>query len=365
VKTLFVAAGGGGDAVAAVLVRRMLAPHEDGPALVSSCAWERLRIDPVPGPRPRSAFRDLEPIGGVPLEITPKSQTIPPGRSLLPRVAADGSMRVFLHDFEGGAVGLADQLTHLVVPLEVDKLVVIDVGGDIVARGDEPALMSPLADSLTLAACLRLAMPVTVVVLGPGVDGELPAPSVRELLRAVGATRAGRVRADDVDNVSSLLAWHPTEATTITAAAALGAQGAVDMRRGGPPVPMDAASAEVWIIEHPAPHAFPIARALMSTASLSHAEEVVRRVAISELDYERERANQRYPAEPITLAAFAEASRALGATHATTRRILEATHADPSDWPNARVNGLGLWALDGLTAQMPTNLPAPPAGESS
>lgn len=350
-RTLFVAAGGGGDAVAVLLVRRLLAPDEDGPALVSSCAWERLRIDPVPGPRPRSDFRDLALVDGVAAEVTGRSDTIPPGRSLLPRLASEANARVFLHDFEGGAVGLAQQLQHLVAALEVDRLVVVDVGGDIVGRGHESALLSPLADSLTLAACFHLSIPTTVAVVGPGVDGELSATYVHETLQLVGASRTGSVSIRDVDQIRSLLRWHPTEATTIAAAAALGVRGAVDMRRGLTPVPMDASSAAVWSVDRPKPDAFPIAQALMPTISLAGAEDVVRRVAVNELNYERQRSDRRNSAPPTALATFAEASRAAGATHATTRRIVEATRSDPSDWPPVRVEGLGLWSLDRLAAQ--------------
>lgn len=354
-RTLFVAAGGGGDAVAALLVRRMLAPDGDGTTLVSSCAWERLRTDPVPGPRPRTDFRDLGVIAGARAEVTAGSDTIPRGRSLLPRLASEAATRVFLHDFEGGALGLAHQLDQLVTALDVDRLMLVDVGGDIVARGHEPSLLSPLADSLTLAACFHLEVPTAVTVVGPGVDGELDATYVQQLLRIAGATRVGRIAPEDVDSVRSVLSWHPTEATTISAAAALGTRGVVDMRRGRTPVTMDASSADVWTAECPEPEAFPVARALMATTSLASAEDVVRRVAVNEMDYERKRAADRRSADqPTTLAAFADASRAVGATHATTRRILEATHTDPSRWPAARVDVLGLWALDHLASHSGT-----------
>jgi len=192
---------------------------------------------------------------------------------------------------------------------------------------------------------------MTVSVVGPGVDGELLAANVHELLRLVGGTLAGNIATEDVDAIRSLLSWHPTEATTIAAAAALGARGAVDMRRGIAPVTMDASSAEVWTVLHPEPQAFPIARALLPTTSLAAAEDVVRRVAVNELDYERRQTDRRHAAQPTTLAAFVDASREAGATHATTRRILEGAHADLSDLaPAARVDSLGLWALDRLTA---------------
>lgn len=107
------AAGGGGDAVGALLARRALGDTDERPPLVTTCAWERLRIDPVPGPRARTDFTGLGLVGGEPCEVLPTSDTIPPGRSVLPRLAETSGARIFVHDFERGAVGLADQLRRL------------------------------------------------------------------------------------------------------------------------------------------------------------------------------------------------------------------------------------------------------------
>ena len=63
---------------------------------------------------------------------------------------------------------MARQLRDLVDALSADTLTVVDVGGDVVARGDEPNLLSPLADSLTLGAALSTEIPTRLAVLGPG-----------------------------------------------------------------------------------------------------------------------------------------------------------------------------------------------------
>ena len=50
----------------------------------------------------------------------------------------------------------------------------------------------------------------------------------------------------------------------------------------------------------------------------------------------------------VTAADIANASLARGASHITTRRLLEATSGDVPSYETARFDGLGLWALDAL-----------------
>lgn len=347
-----VAAGGGGDAIGAMLIRRLLGQDPREPALVSTCAWERLRIDPVPGPRARSDFVRLRSIAEARAEIVSTSDTLPAGRSVLPRLAGDINARLFVHDFTSGAIGLAEQLRSLAQALNLTSLTVVDVGGDIVARGNEPRLLSPLADSLTLAASIQTGLPVRLAILGPGVDGELTAGEVTEILTSLHAQQVGAVAPEDVGALSDALSWHPTEATTLVAAAAMGHRGSVDMRRGLDPVPLTDDSADVWVLDAPRIEDFPLAAALMQTRSLPGAEQIMRRIAVDELDYERKRAAQqgaRSPAEPPSHMAKASLDR--GASFITTRRLLEATHADLPHFEDARVSGLGLWSLAAIVAE--------------
>ena len=351
-RTLLVAAGGGGDAVGAMLVRRLLGEDPEEPALVTTCAWERLRIDPVPGPRARSDFVCLRSVAGTRAEIAPTSDTLPAGRSVLPRLAGDIEARLFLHDFTGGAVGLADQLRSLAEALDAESLTVVDVGGDVVARGNEPRLLSPLADSLTLAASIQTGLPVRLAILGPGVDGELTAGEVTEILTTLHADRVGAVASEDVEALRDVLAWHPTEATTVAAAAAMGHRGSVDMRRGLDPVPVTDDSASVWVLDPPRLEDFPLAAALTQTRSLLSAETIMRNIAVDELDYERTRAAPRYTRLPAKSPSdMAKASLDRGASLITTRRLMEATHADLPHFEDARVDGLGLWSLAAIVAR--------------
>lgn len=350
-RTLYVAAGGGGDAVGALLARRALGDTDERPALISTCAWERLRIDPVPGPRSRADFTGLALVNGEPAEVTPSADTVPPGRSVLPRLADTSGARIFLHDFDGGAVGLRGQLQRLSASLDVDNLVVLDVGGDVLARGPELGLRSPLADSLTLAAALGMGIPTSVVVLGPGADAELPEDEVLELLEGTGAKAVGHVIPDDVRSLEQVLSWHPTEASALVAAGAEGMRGSVAMRRGRDPVPVTDHTPQVWAVPRPDLASFPLAQLLQGTTSLSEAEESMRAASVNEIDFERKVAMEA-PSQRVRMAVPDVISdmRAVGATHITSRRLSEAlsrrVRAEETDGQSHSAGGL--WSIDQL-----------------
>lgn len=354
-RTLYVAAGGGGDAVGALLARRALGDTDKRPPLVTTCAWERLRIDPVPGPRARTDFTGLGFVDGEACEVLPSSNSVPSGRSVLPRLAETSGARIFLHDFEGGAEGLAGQLQRLSAALDVGNLVVVDVGGDIVARGREPGLLSPLADSLTLAAAMRTAIPTSVAVLGPGADAELPQDDVLELLEHVGANVVGSVTSADVRDLEPVLCWHPTEATAVVAAGAGGLRGSVALRRARTPVPVTHHTAEVRVTRGPSPESFPLTQALLGTASLSAAESLMRASAVNEIDFERDVAQGRGPSNGQgSLTDLIAQLRAAGATHITDRQLAEAVGLGRlvAAAGDSHPRWGGLWSLEEL-AQLP------------
>lgn len=355
--TLFVAAGGGGDAVGILLARQVLDPGSEGQALVSTCAWERLRVDPMPGPRPIEGFTGLGVVNGLAVEVLPSSDTEPPGRSVLPRLTEHPDARIFLHDFEAGARGLASQLRGLAEALSADRMLVVDVGGDVVATGQEPNLLSPLADSLTLAGAIESGIPTSLGVIGPGTDAELAESEVIHRLADLGAKVAGRVLPGDAERSAAVLAWHPTEASALVAASALGARGAVEMRRGRRPTPLTEHSCDVWMIEAPRLPDFPLADAVAGTHDLGEAVNAIERHAVNEIAYERAKAaSSSSPAEMSrTARQVATAAINNGATHVTSRRLMEQMGVDHSDeqqlmrqltTPASRV--AGLWHLEAL-----------------
>ena len=277
---------------------------------------------------------------------------------MLPRLAAEVDDRIFLHDFKEGARGLAEQLRRLARDVDADRLVVVDVGGDIVATGKESGLLSPLADSLTLAAALSTGLPTSLAVLGPGTDAELSQPDVIQRLDELGAQPVGTVDKSDVKRVSHVLTWHPTEASALVAASALGARGAVEMRRGKHPTPLTETSATIWLVA-PNLQDFPLADAIAQTTRLDEARRLLAALAVDEIAYEEEKAARMSTPAPNTqkhISTIAREARLKGATHITTRRLLEQLNLDaPKHDPALRLlaqsrSPSGLWDLRTLSS---------------
>ncbi|MBQ0868115.1 DUF1152 domain-containing protein [Streptomyces sp. RK75] len=334
---LIVAAGGGGDAVAAAMVDTALNPDGE-PAVVLTYAWDRLLIDPVPGPRGPANFTGLRAITPSVHAVPGDAQPVAPAGSTLPRLAAELPHTFALIDPHAGVQGMTQQLQELTEHLSLSSIDLLDVGGDILAKGDEPTLRSPLGDALTLAACCQLSVPVRLLIAGPGLDGELPAEQLRERL----GPKLLSLTTEHTEPVSNVLEWHPSEATAMLAATARGTRGLCEVRDAGLSVPLTD--------EGPALHQADLddalsrnelARAVLSSTALEEAEQHSREICgYSEIDYERnkavwldDRTTQPIEGTDALLAQLdqfeAEAS-ARGATHTTFRRITEALGYDGS-----------------------------------
>ncbi|HEX8803597.1 MAG TPA: DUF1152 domain-containing protein, partial [Acidimicrobiales bacterium] len=238
---VYVAAGGGGDALAAAIVHRAL--DADAPAVIATYAWDRLIVDPLPGPRTPADFDGLGPIGRRNVAVTPESAARPPAGSTLPGLAADLDAQLTLLDPARGAIGMREQLAELVTIYGSPTATVVDVGGDAVASGVEPGLRSPLADGLVLAACSGLAVPTELLVAGPGLDGEL---SESDVLATTGTTPILRLTAEHVEPFRHALDRHPSEATALLAGAARGLRGRVEVRDSGLVVDLTDRSPDVY-----------------------------------------------------------------------------------------------------------------------
>ncbi|QCX78654.1 hypothetical protein C9F11_25210 [Streptomyces sp. YIM 121038] len=330
---------------------------DDEPALVLTYSWDRLIIDPVPGPRAPSDFTGLRQLAPH-VRAVPGAATLkPPYGATLPRLAAELPHTFALIDPYAGAEGIARQLDELTIHFTPQTIDLLDVGGDILAHGDEPTLRSPLADALTLAACARAraAARIRLLVAGPGLDGELPADVLRPRLGPLIST----FTPEHTQAITSVLTWHPSEATALLAATALGARGLCEVRDAGLPVPLTAEGPAIHQVDLAA--AFSgnrLARAIADTTTLDGAEERCRAVCgSSEIDYERTKARRLSRQQPgravphdllARIKAFEQAALTRRATHTTVRRLAEALG----------LTGAALQHLAQLNAPRASHLPA-------
>ncbi|AFZ70710.1 hypothetical protein Calag_0987 [Caldisphaera lagunensis DSM 15908] len=175
-KNVFVfGAGGGGDIVGAYYISNKVKRFGGNP-LVGSVVWERFSVDPYPGPIPLEMMVNVDPIGFSSALVNSDSYALRYGMEIEPQITKFvkliGEKAVFI-DLTKGTEGVIRALYDISQNFDIDLIIGVDVGGDILALGCEENLWSPLADSISLSALYNINMDSLLAVYGPGGDGEL------------------------------------------------------------------------------------------------------------------------------------------------------------------------------------------------
>lgn len=213
--------------------------------------------------------------------------------------------------------------------------------------GDEKGLLSPTADALALASVIDLRIPARVLITGAGLDGELPAAYVLDRISQLGGNLVSTLAPIDVTPYSGVIDWHPSEATALVIAAALGHRGTVEIRDAGRLVILDPNSPHVYEVSAEALYAESVhGRAIAGSATLEAVEQSIREVCgRSEIDYERRKAAflveqaDNYANEFDVAAAlrdYAPQARTRGIDYLTVRRIAELSGAPAKALPVIR-----------------------------
>ncbi|MBF6178093.1 DUF1152 domain-containing protein [Nocardia otitidiscaviarum] len=328
---LAIAAGGGGDAITAAMLATAM--PELRVSAIMSYSWDRFMMDPAPGPRTRAEFQGLVEHCGV--ATISETSTLRKGTSTLPRLAGSMAHPLLLLEAENGAAGMAATIGKAAQMFSADELIVVDVGGDIIAEGHESGLLSPLADSLALAAAMMTGLPTRVLVAGPGVDGELSPSEVHARFADLGAYQVASLTPADAAPFADLWSWHPSEATSLLAMAADGWRGAVETQRRAV-IDLTDDTTGIYEVDGQALTKSSLARLLTSTNSLDQAEQMLRnrRGGRSELDIERRKAAGEHsevrvptPQSLNVIDAYGRHARDRGVDALTLRRVAELVHA--------------------------------------
>jgi hypothetical protein len=269
--------------------------------VLGGLAWERRPIDPQPGPRQVEEIEHGEELAPGVLLAGP--QTRVRGREV--RFAESG-MSEFLGEptvlitLDRGPAGIASALSGVAARLECDALVFIDVGGDVLADGEEPGLRSPLSDAIMLAAAARLehdGHSVLGGVFGIGCDGELSPAEVLarlgELAAAGGLCGARGLTEYTAQRLEGAIRLVPTEASAQAVAAFRSASGMAAIRGGARQIERTVAAAVTFYFDVRV--AFErrgrLAQAVDGARSLEEANEAMAALGVrTELDLEREAA---------------------------------------------------------------------------
>jgi hypothetical protein len=298
-----IGAGGGGDVVGALAAARFC-ESLGTPFALGGVAWERMPIDPHPGPRPVAQIEGGRPLGANAV-LASATTTTPDGVPFSEsRMAGHLGQETVLIDVSGGPAGVADGLASACDVLGCDLVVLADVGGDVIARGDEPELASPLCDAVMLAATVTLADRVRplLAVVGPGCDGELTAAEVmaRVALAAaagawIGTTSVSPQVATEIEGAAAATG---TEASLQVARCAHGELGEVPIRKGRRSVELGPAGALCLFLDPlvSLPDWAPLTEVVAGAGDLVAARDALAARGVrTELDYELERAAESGP----------------------------------------------------------------------
>jgi hypothetical protein len=299
--------GGGGDVVGALGVSKLL----DGLGtewVLGGVAWERSPIDPRPGPRSLDQIRDGRPCGSAAVLTEGGTTSVDGVEFSESKMAAHLGKAVLLFDITRGPAALAKGLAEAAGDLGCDCIVLLDVGGDVLAHGDEAGLASPLCDAIVLSAGLILARgterpdrdwggELLAAVYGPGCDGELTPEEVlariTELQSADALLGAWGLTPEAGGLVESAAEVVPTEASLMAVRCARGERGTVPIRGGRRTVELTSLGALTFFFDpvEAANSAIPLATAVSSAASLEEGHDALMSMGVrTELDLERARA---------------------------------------------------------------------------
>lgn len=193
-----------------------------------------------------------------------------------------------VHDISRGLQETADKL-------ELDLIIGVDVGGDILANGQEPGLRSPLCDGMMLAALRLLKIPTVIAVFAPGCDGELTLNELVNKFELVaknsGYLGARGMTPDDFSKMSNASGYVKTEASLLPLRAWKGEHGVFKIRNGARSVDLSIISTLTFYFDTKVVYNLsPIAKALKDAKNFHEANEKLHGLGLTteydlELDY--------------------------------------------------------------------------------
>ncbi|MBS7288773.1 MAG: DUF1152 domain-containing protein, partial [Candidatus Freyarchaeota archaeon] len=260
--------------------------------------WERIVYDPKPGPRSLDEVIGVERISVTTGLANGGTQTSYGVVFQCSNMARFLGKKTLLVDITKGVRGIVRGLRETVKRMDMDFIVGVDVGGDVLAQGGEVGLRSPLADTMMLAALHQVDVPTITAVFAPSCDGELTTEEILERISRI-AERGGYLGAkgltpEDVEVMSEALKYVKTEASMLPLLAWRGKRGVVEIRGGERKVNLSILSTLTFYFDTDVVHSLSsLASKVADTESLEEANERLHEVGITtEYDYELQYASR-------------------------------------------------------------------------
>ena len=296
-RAILLGIGGGGDIVGTIPTAKLL-ENFGVEHVMGGLSWERSVIDPVPGPRSFNETRNARKINDTVWYTNEKTTTSTGVKFAESWVAEFYGRETLLVDITYGAEEVVKGLLDAAYKLDADLIVGVDVGGDAIAFGHEPGIMSPLADAIMTASLAELEkrMHTVMGVFGFGCDGELTMSelekSIRKIAREGGLFGSWGITHDALKELEKIVEIVPTEASRLPVEAAKGIFDRTAIRSGRRSVSISIISTMTFYlspgvvfekISKPA-------RTISKCTSLMEANEALHNLGLkTELDYELEK----------------------------------------------------------------------------
>jgi hypothetical protein len=265
--------------------------------VLGGVAWERLPIDPHPGPRSIAEIVNARPLAERVVLAGPETRTVDGSLFAESHMASYLNADTLLVDILGGPRSVASSLAHAADQLGADLVLGVDVGGDVLGQGTEPGLASPLCDAVMLAAMVdleRRGVKTLAAVFGPCCDGEL---TIDELLSRIAALAAegslvgaNGMPSDVARELEQVVREIPTEASAQAVRCANGEIGTTTIRRGRREVELSPIGAMTFYFDAPSAVAkvARLAKTVADAGSLEDANDRLHEIGVrTELDFER------------------------------------------------------------------------------
>lgn len=284
--------GGGGDIVSTIPVANFLKLFEFE-VIHGGVLWDRLIIDPKPGPRAIEELENMEKLNEVLAFVNENTRT---NYGVKPNLARSAKYlgKVVALDITKGVKKLGRGLEEFILENRIGLVIGVDAGGDAIAIGYESGVRSPLADALSVAVLNEIGG--IVAVSGIGGDGELKFEelmlNISGLFRNGGFLGCSSITAEDCTEMLKLCEEVLTEASKIPIMAYNGELGLKKIRKGRT-VLITPLSALIFYFK--ADEVFEInetARLIRDAKNLEEANRILNKNGITtELDYERSVSN--------------------------------------------------------------------------
>lgn len=292
--------GGGGDVVSAYVAIKYL-ELKGHSSIVGAVTWERYIEDPLPGPICGEDLVNSKPINSAITEVYRNSYAIRNGIKVVPQLVRFLNSTKYEKGYsiciKEGPKRIAEQIADFSSKMNIKLIVGVDAGGDVLAKGCEEGLGSPLIDFVMLASLVELkkmGFDVLLATIGAGSDGELEQEYVlrriAEIARQNGLIDIKGIDKDIAKELEVILSNVNTEASKIPYEAFKGLYGEIQIRGGLRKVKVTPISSVMFFLDPEiVAMTSPLYHIIKDSTSLEDANKRMNEVGIyTEYDLEKE-----------------------------------------------------------------------------